>query len=674
MMGRVKKVTSNHLFLPLFALALLLVFNAFATPGFFAIEFQNGQFYGRIIDILNRASILVILSMGMTFVIATGGIDISQGSVIAISGAICCSLIGGAGDGTANMPLLPACLIAVLVCALCGVWNGFLVSKLKIQPMVATLILLTAGRGIAMLITKGQNVTVYYEPFTYIGTTIPGSPLPTTIFIAALMVLFVVLIQKKTSVGLFVQAVGINANAARRTGLKVSSIIFMVYVFSGICAGIAGLMESSMIAAADPNNAGLNMEMDAILSVALGGTLLSGGKFYIGGSIIGAITIQTMTTTLYALGVSSEQLPVYKALVVILICLLRKIQGCSGEAHSRKGGEAEMKQKSSLKDRLVGSRYFSFGITLSLFVLLYVVGMMNYRGFMKPQVFCNLLIDNAALIIATIGITFVLLIGGIDISIGSVVALTCMSSAQMLQNTGLPAPAVILIVLAMGAVFGLVQGWLITEFNMQPFIVTLAGQFFARGMTAIISRETIVIDNPVYTSLASARIYVLPGGFISVGVVIALVTLVAATLVLKFTRFGRNIYALGGNEMSAQLMGLPTKRTKILAYVVCGFCSALAGVVYSLIMLSGYPLHAVSMEMDAIASSVIGGTLMSGGVAFLPGTLLGVLIQGVIQTFITFQGTLSAWWTRIIIALLLCLFIVIQAVVSRSRQRLNSEH
>ncbi|BFL49418.1 sugar ABC transporter permease YjfF [Dysosmobacter welbionis] len=333
-----------------------------------------------------------------------------------------------------------------------------------------------------------------------------------------------------------------------------------------------------------------------------------------------------------------------------------------------------MKQKSSLKDRLVGSRYFSFGITLSLFVLLYVVGMMNYRGFMKPQVFCNLLIDNAALIIATIGITFVLLIGGIDISIGSVVALTCMSSAQMLQNTGLPAPAVILIVLAMGAVFGLVQGWLITEFNMQPFIVTLAGQFFARGMTAIISRETIVIDNPVYASLASARIYVLPGGFISVGVVIALVTLVAATLVLKFTRFGRNIYALGGNEMSAQLMGLPTKRTKILAYVVCGFCSALAGVVYSLIMLSGYPLHAVSMEMDAIASSVIGGTLMSGGVAFLPGTLLGVLIQGVIQTFITFQGTLSAWWTRIIIALLLCLFIVIQAVVSRSRQRLNSEH
>jgi len=155
-------------------------------------------------------------------------------------------------------------------------------------------------------------------------------------------------------------------------------------------------------------------------------------------------------------------------------------------------------------------------------------------------------------------------------------------------------------------------------------------------------------------------------------VIIALVTLVIGTLVLKYTRFGRNIYALGGSESSAQLMGLPTKRTKIATYMVSGFCSALAGVVYSLIMLSGYPLHAVGMEMDAIASSVIGGTLMSGGVAFLPGTLFGVMIQGIIQTFITFQGTLSAWWTRIIIALLLCVFIVMQAVIDRNRHRINA--
>lgn len=322
-MSKFRKIISNHFFLPLFALGLLLIFNAFATPGFFQIQFQNGQLFGRIIDILNRASILIILSLGMTFVIATGGIDISQGSVMAISGAICCSLIGGASDGTTQMPLLLACLIAVAVCMVCGVWNGFLVSTLKIQPMVATLILMTAGRGIAMLITAGQNVTVYYTPFTYIGNTLPGSPLPTTIYLAVGMILLVVLVQKKTSVGLFVQAVGINSEAAYRSGLKVSEIIFMAYIFSGICAGIAGLMDASMIAAADPNNAGLNMELDAILAVALGGTLLSGGKYYISGSIIGAITIQTLTTTLYALGVSSEQLPVCKALVVILICLIQ---------------------------------------------------------------------------------------------------------------------------------------------------------------------------------------------------------------------------------------------------------------------------------------------------------------------------------------------------------------
>lgn len=322
-MTNFKKVTSHHMFLPVFALAMLLLFNAIFTPGFFGIQFQNGQLFGRIIDILNRASILVILALGMTLVIATGGIDISQGSVIAISGAVCCSLIGGAGDGTAIVPLLLACLAAVAVCAVLGAWNGFLVSKLRIQPMIATLILLTAGRGIAMLLTEGQNITVYHKPFLYIGNTIPGNILPTTIFIALVIVLLVLLIMKKTSIGMFIQSVGINSTASYYTGIKVTMVVFMVYVFSGVCAGIAGLMESSMIAAADPNNAGLYMELDAILAVALGGTMLSGGKFYIGGSIIGAITIQTMTTTLYAIGVSSEQLPVYKAVVVIIICLLQ---------------------------------------------------------------------------------------------------------------------------------------------------------------------------------------------------------------------------------------------------------------------------------------------------------------------------------------------------------------
>ena len=202
-------------------------------------------------------------------------------------------------------------------------WNGLLVAKFKIQAVVATLILMTAGRGIAQLMTEGQIITVYYKPFAYISGVIPGMPLPTNIFIALAMVLLVVIVMKKTSIGLFVQSVGINATAAKHVGINVTMVLFLVYAFSGFCAGVSGLIESSFIRAADANNAGLNMEMDAILAVALGGTLLSGGKFYLGGSVIGAITIQTLTTTMYAMGISADQLPVVKAIAVIIICLIQ---------------------------------------------------------------------------------------------------------------------------------------------------------------------------------------------------------------------------------------------------------------------------------------------------------------------------------------------------------------
>lgn len=323
-MEKLNKLTASSLFLPLFALAMLLIFNAVFVKDFFLIEMtDDGRLYGRLIDILNRSSSLVILSLGMTFVIATSGIDISVGSVIAISSAVCCTMLGGAGNGTAVNPFIVAIICAILAGVIAGSWNGLLVAKFKIQPVVATLILMTAGRGIAQLLTEGQIITVYYKPFSYIGGTIPGNILPTTIFIALAMVLLVAVINKKTSVGLFIQAVGINPTASRFTGIKVNQVIFLVYAFSGFCAGVAGLIEGSLIRAADANNAGLNMEMDAILAVALGGTLLSGGKFNIGGSVIGAITIQTLTTTMYAIGVASDQLPVIKAIVVVLLCLIQ---------------------------------------------------------------------------------------------------------------------------------------------------------------------------------------------------------------------------------------------------------------------------------------------------------------------------------------------------------------
>lgn len=323
----------------------------------------------------------------------------------------------------------------------------------------------------------------------------------------------------------------------------------------------------------------------------------------------------------------------------------------------------------------IASRYFQFFVTIILFIVLYGIGVAMYNGFSRPQVFWNLLIDNASLIIVTVGVTFTIITGGggIDISVGAVVALVCMCLAYLLQNTELEIPVVICLVLLIGIVIGFVQGYLISVFKMQPFIVTLAGMFFCRGMTAVISRDTINIDNPSYVAIASERINMFGTGFISVGALVALIILIIAIIVLKYTKFGRTIFAIGGNENSASLMGLPVTKTKILAYVISGFCAALGGVVYSWTMLSGYTLHAMGMEMDAIASSVIGGTLLTGGVAFMPGTIFGVLIQGIILTFITFQGTLSAWWTKIVVGALLCIFIIMQALITEHKNKLTSK-
>lgn len=323
-MDLIKKFTSSSLALPLAALGLLLLFNAIFVDGFFNIEMMdNGNLYGRPIDILYRASSLIILALGMTFVIATGGIDISCGAVVAISAAVCCLTLGGDISGVPEHPFFIAIIASLIAGIIAGCWNGFLVSRLKIQAMVATLILMTSGRGIAQLLTDGQIITVYYKPFSYIGGVIPGFMIPTSMLIALLMILLVLFLDRKTSLGLMIQSVGINQTASRYAGVKVTLVLFAVYVFSGFCAGTAGLIESSLIRAADANNAGLNMEMDAILAVTLGGTLMVGGRYYIGGTIIGAITIQTLTTTMYSIGVPSDILPAIKAVVILLIITIQ---------------------------------------------------------------------------------------------------------------------------------------------------------------------------------------------------------------------------------------------------------------------------------------------------------------------------------------------------------------
>ncbi|KGE17408.1 ABC transporter permease [Paenibacillus wynnii] len=310
-------------------------------------------------------------------------------------------------------------------------------------------------------------------------------------------------------------------------------------------------------------------------------------------------------------------------------------------------------------------------VTFGLFVVMFAAGSFRYTGFFSLQVLMNLLIDNAFLLITAVGMSFVILSGGIDLSVGSIIALTTMVSASLVQQQGWPPVVVIPLVLVMGAVFGYGMGAIIHYFKIQPFIVTLAGMFLARGLCYVISIDTITIDNAFYTSVAQTKIHLPGGSFVSISVIIALVVIAAAIYIAHYTRFGRNVYALGGSEQSALLMGLPVARTKILVYTLSGFCSALAGVVFTFYMLSGYGLHAVGLELDTIAAVVIGGTLLTGGVGYVIGTFFGVMIQGIIQTIISFEGTLSSWWTKIVIGLLLFFFILLQRLLIARRSTLK---
>lgn len=316
---------------------------------------------------------------------------------------------------------------------------------------------------------------------------------------------------------------------------------------------------------------------------------------------------------------------------------------------------------------MVKKQYLPIMVTVALFMVMFVAGSFRYTGFFSLQVLLNLLIDNAFLLIVAMGMTFVIVSGGIDLSVGSMIALTTMISAGLVQNLGWSPFIVIPLVLILGAAFGSAMGAIIHYFNIQPFIVTLAGMFLARGLCYVISINTITINNAFYTSMAQTKIHLPGGNFISISVLIALVAVALGIYVAHYTRFGRNVYALGGSEQSAILMGLPVARTKILVYTLSGFCSALSGVVFTFYMLSGYGLHANGLELDAIAAVVIGGSLLTGGVGYIAGTFFGVMIQGVIQTIISFEGTLSSWWTKIVIGLLLFSFIIFQKIFTSSR-------
>jgi len=328
-----------------------------------------------------------------------------------------------------------------------------------------------------------------------------------------------------------------------------------------------------------------------------------------------------------------------------------------------------MQRVSALVSR--NQKFIPLTATAVLAVAAYAFGAVLYPGMRDPQVFLNILRNNTFLLISAVGMTFVIISGGIDLSVSGVVALTTVASAALLRE-GWNSWVVILLMLAMGMALGAIMGGFIAYLKVQPFIATLAGMWFARGMCFFISDDAIAINDRTFHILGQTRILIpglsdpvtQKGDFVSILVVVSFIILAAAIYVAHFTRFGRAVYAIGGNEQSARLMGLPVDTTKVLVYTLSGFCSGLAGIAWAIFVTSGHGLYATGFELNVIASVVMGGTMLTGGVGYLFGTLFGVQILGITQTLIQFDGTLSSWWTRIVIGLLTFMFIGVQSILA----------
>ena len=324
-------------------------------------------------------------------------------------------------------------------------------------------------------------------------------------------------------------------------------------------------------------------------------------------------------------------------------------------------------------------------ITIGLFAVMYATGCIVYadKGFNHFQTFINILINNSGLICIACGMTAVMLTGGIDISVGALIAMDCMFIAVGIESRGVPAPYLMAEVLLIGVLFGFVQGFCVGYLDIQPFIVTMAGMFFARGMTAMISTQQVTIkSSEFFVGLANLKFsmpfeigaYMNNKGklmvpYLRLPVIIALVVLVAVFLLLRYTKFGRSLYAVGGNQQSAALMGLDVKKTRLKAYVLSSFLCSIGGICYCLNTMAGTTTQATGLEMDAISSAVIGGTLLTGGVGNVFGSFFGVLINGTISSLVKTNGKLMSSWANVVSAMLLCFFIVLQAVFAKIKER-----
>jgi galactofuranose transport system permease protein len=633
-------------------LALILLNAAFdlargdplGAGSFLHISFNNNSLSGPLIDILNHSSRTIILALGMSLVIAVRGVDLSVGSVMAIAGATAAVLVG---DGFGPAIAIAA---ALAIAAACGLFNGILVSTLAIQPIVATLILMVAGRGIAQMITHGQVVSFQNPTLTFLGNgRLLFLPFPfllaMTLFAATLLAV------RKSALGLLIEAVGSNPTAAHLAGVRAKSLVACTYIFAALCAGLVGLIDASTIKAADPMNSGVNAELAAIFAAVVGGSSLTGGRFSITGALIGGLLIQTLTHTMYARDISAHVAPLPQAVVILAVCLV----GGRARAHAAQSTHA---QSASIHPTLAGA---------AILIALFAFGAIRYDYFATISTLPSLLNDYAFVGIAAIGATLIILSGGIDLSPGSVIACSSILIATLISR-GIHPLLAFPIALAAGAVFGAAMGILIQRFRLPAFMVTLAGMFAARATGFLIHPQSLGITHDLFTTLQQPLLSMQTrwGALeLSPSALTFLLLLIAAWILLTRTPFGRSIHALGGNEHSTRTMGLNTARTRIAVYTLAALCSAVAGCAFTIYQGSGNPLSTVGLELDLIAAAVIGGTLLSGGVGSIWGTLVGVLILALIRRIIDFEGNLSSAWTNLASGALLFIFVALQRLAAR---------
>jgi galactofuranose transport system permease protein len=621
------------------ALFVLLVINAIFTRNFLSTQ--------TLLLNLTQVAPIVIVAIGMSIVVASGGIDLSVGSLMAIGGALAPLVLQAQIGPNYEVWIALAIVLPMLAAAAAGMLNGLLVTRVKIQPIVATLILFIAGRGIAQVLTNG-NLQVINDPvLRYIGLGRPMG-IPIQVILTLAIVLIFMWLLRSTVFGRQLIAVGGNEAAARLCGVAVHRVKTLAYVICGALSGLAGLIVVGINSSSDANQVGLNMELDAIAAVAVGGTALAGGRVSVFGTLIGALIMQLIRTTLLSWGVAEEVALVVKAVIIVAAVWLQHKAARPQVTHAA--------QLSSSRHNMaaIGRN----GVMIAL-VLLLALGAIRYEGLIGAYNLQSVVRYNSMFAFIALGMAFVIISGGIDLSVGSVAALSSVVAATMSQH-GMAVG--ILVPLLCASLLGLINGLVITRLRIAPFVATLAMLLAARGLALIAAGNVSVSANA-----ENGFIDIGQGDFLGLPIpgVMMVLAFALGWFGLERSVFGRHVLAVGGNEDASRLLGVHVERTQLIVYTISGLCAGIAGVILASQFGAGQPTEGLGWELSAIASVVVGGTLLTGGLGTMGGTLAGALLLGLIFNMLNFENglgfiSLSAYWQSVIRGAFLLFVVLLQ--------------